>query len=403
MTVHALALPTSSDDGTSTDTAEVFRLSLGALVASGSTAMEARSGLFPTTGAALLTTGSAMAANIAPFTAWVDGSSGAGQGGYLVTSTASEPITFADGETSVARVDRVVCQIQHDTYDASGQRRARVVYLKGQTSGVASAVPASSLLLWEMTVPAGTSSGSGGLNFANAVDKRVWTVARGGQLPVASQAERDAISAPHTGMAIWRTDYAWHEAYDGTAWRVQGLALLPTLANATRITNPLTGQLAMANDGPQLYRYDGAAWSKYPSATSAAVVGDLANVSRGTTTSNTYTSSLTTSTDDPVSVTFTAPSTGAVWVNMTPRIAPTSGESFVSFQITNTSTSAVVVAAIDSNSVSSAYNGPVRSTGRRYVTGLTPGTQYTCTMMFRAASGTPSFDPGDLIVEAASA
>lgn len=396
MTVHALALPTDAGDGTSTDTAEVFRQALGAFVYQGGSALESRSGLFPTVGAAGLSGASAMSANIAAFTAWVDGTAGVNQGGYPVVSTANEPITFADGETGVARVDRVVVQIEHDTYDASGQRRARVRYLKGQASGVATAMPASSLLLWEMTVPAGASSGSGGLNFANAVDKRVWTVARGAVLPVANQAERDALPSPAVGQLIWRIDYGWLEVYDSTAWRVQGVAPVPASANLTRITNPVTGQLAIATGTAQVYRYNGTVWTVYP--TFGTVAADVLNTSRGSTTATSYTSALSTSTDDPITLTFTAPPSGAVWVTVSARIDP-AGEAFATFQILTSPGGVVHTPANDARAVSSSWNGPVRATRRCYVAGLTAGATYACTMMFRVQSGLAEFDGNDLIVE----
>ncbi len=397
MTVHALALPVDAGDGTSTDTAEVFRQSLGALVYQGGAPMEARSGLFPSGGnPAGLSGASAMSANIAPCSAWVDGTSGTNQGGYLLVSTAAELITFADGETGVARVDRVIAQVEHDTYDASGQRRARIRYLKGQASGVATALPASSLLLWEMTVPAGTSSGSGGLNFANAVDKRTFTATRGGMLPVANQTERDALPSPHVGQQIWRTDYGWQEIYDGTAWRVQGVAPVPASANLTRVTNPLTGQLAIATSTAQVYRYNGTVWVTYPTFGTVAV--DVLNTSRGSTIATSYTSALSTSTDDPITLTFTAPTSGAVWVTVSARIDP-AGEAFATFQIATSPGGVVTVAANDARAVSSSWNGPVRATRRCYVAGLTAGQLYSCTMMFRVQSGLAEFDGNDLIVE----
>ena len=47
----------------------------------------------------------------------------------------------------------------------------------------------------------------------------LYSVALGGILPVASQAERDALSGIYNGLAVWRQDLKQIEIYDGAAFR----------------------------------------------------------------------------------------------------------------------------------------------------------------------------------------
>jgi hypothetical protein len=88
-------------------------------------------------------------------------------------------------------------------------------------------------------------------------------VVRGAWVPVpqlitvANQAARDAIVTKYDGMTVYRQDMDWEEIYDGTAWRVQGLQAVASLAN---ITNPMTGQMAWLTTDGILYKWSGAAW-----------------------------------------------------------------------------------------------------------------------------------------------
>jgi hypothetical protein len=182
--------------------------------------LNGRSGIYPDLTAADLGTVSAMVASIAPFSAWVDGTSTGVQGGYSFTSDASVNITFDAGNASTTRTDRVIARVRDNPYDASGSQAGSVEYLKGNTTtGVATAVPASSLLLWEVSVPAGASAGGGGINFSTQkVDKRVYTAARGGTFNIGSQTDEDAIASPHIGMRIFRTDLKYFKVYNGSNW-----------------------------------------------------------------------------------------------------------------------------------------------------------------------------------------
>ncbi|MBB2909329.1 hypothetical protein FHS43_000575 [Streptosporangium becharense] len=194
------------------------RLTLGVFMGPGASVLERRGGLYYSPGAADLVGVSALQATVSSFVAIVDGTSNALQGQIVVVVDANETLTFAAGEPAVARTDRVVVQVRDTTYDASGATDARVVIVKGNTTtGAANPVPASSLLLWEVVVPAGASA----ITFASArVDRRQWT-ATPLRIPVNSQTERNALpNVP--GLEVTRLDTGDVEQWWGGAWRVIG-------------------------------------------------------------------------------------------------------------------------------------------------------------------------------------
>lgn len=246
-------------------TAEDHRFALQAdLVPAG--ALTARSGVFPNgTAPADLVSVSALQAKVTPFQAFVDGTSNALQAGYRFTSDADVTLTFGVGNGTNPRIDLVVARIRDDPYDASGSQTGTVEIVAGTPAGspVAPAVPASSLPLWEVLVPANASGGNP-INFSTArTDRRVYTGGLGSPFAVASAAERNAVTSPYAGMAVYRTDLKWVERYDGTGWRVEGVAQVAAFADlATLITSPYDGQLAVTTSDNRPWQYDNAttAW-----------------------------------------------------------------------------------------------------------------------------------------------
>jgi hypothetical protein len=93
-----------------------------------------------------------------------------------------------------------------------------VLVLKGNTStGAATTLPASSLLLWEVTVPIAAAS----ITFTSArTDRRVWT-ATPLRIPVNSSTERDALPAI-PGLEVTRLDTGNVEQFWAGAWRSSG-------------------------------------------------------------------------------------------------------------------------------------------------------------------------------------
>lgn len=145
-------------------------------------AMTSRSGIIPG-GTPMLLTGSGMTGSVSTGRAVVQGTSA--QGAYPAALTAAEPITVANGHASLARIDSVFLVIYDQLFDTSGTTLAAVTYVQGTAaaSPSAPAAPATTnaaLRLWDITVPAGASSGSP-INWATALtDRRVYTVAVGG-------------------------------------------------------------------------------------------------------------------------------------------------------------------------------------------------------------------------------
>jgi hypothetical protein len=250
------------------------RLTLGAFLAPGASALERRQGLYYYPGSADLVSAASLQANVGPFTAVVDGTSNSLQGQILVVSDANVTLTFSGGEPSVARVDRVILQIRDNSFDASGATDARVLVLKGNTStGAATAVPASSLLLWEVTVPIGAAS----ITFSTArADKRVWT-STPLRIPVNSQTERDALPTI-PGLEVTRLDTGNVEQYWSGAWRQSGgggsSAGTPTFTAAGTLAT-MTGGGRFYNDTGQPITIKGVRASVGTAPTGASIVIDV--------------------------------------------------------------------------------------------------------------------------------
>jgi hypothetical protein len=223
-------------------------------------ALTIRSGLFKSEGGGNLSTVSAMVARVAPLRAIIANSISASLGPYLLVSDANVDITFEAGEASVPRTDRIIARVRDNTNDGSGSTAGSVEYLKGQASGSATAMPNNSLLLYEMSIPAGASAGGGGVNFANAVNKRVYTTASGGIIPVANATDMSGITTPYEGMACYRIDIGILYIYVGGVWRPRGVASVASSSNLTDVVNVENGNMAVARDTGAIYLYNGSTW-----------------------------------------------------------------------------------------------------------------------------------------------
>ena len=237
-------------------TAEDHRFGLQAdIVSAGS--LRGRSGVFPNgSNPANLVTVGALQAKVTAFQAFVAGTSSSTQAGYRVTCDTDVTLTFDAGSGTNPRIDLIVLRVRDDPYDGTGTQAGTVEIIFGTpaVSPAVPAVPTSCLPLWQISVPA-NASGVNPINFAGATDRRVYTTATGGLLPVASAAERNAIVSPYSGMSIWRRDVNWEEAWDGTAWRVQGVPAVTDYAALSLITDPAPGMVALttADNVPWMY------------------------------------------------------------------------------------------------------------------------------------------------------
>lgn len=157
------------------------------------------------------------------------------QGAYPVAVTAPETLTFGDGHAQFARIDSVILHVYDGLYDASGQTLAAVEILSGEPSATPTAplLPSGSLRLWDVTVPAGVSAGTGGIDWPSALaDRRRYTAAYGGIIPRAALSDAGAYDGQYADVD--GTLYRWSAAE--TAWN---LYRPPTETTETR-TSGLT-------------------------------------------------------------------------------------------------------------------------------------------------------------------
>ncbi|GAA0719825.1 hypothetical protein Drose_06120 [Dactylosporangium roseum] len=197
-------------DGTVEYSALRVRQVLSALLAPGATNLGARSGVRPG-GTGLRVTASGSTATIQTGACVVDAAVTTTQAAYLIASSATETRTIPPADGTFNRIDSVYARVYDHAVDASGQRKADIEYLAGTPSSTPAAptLPPRSLLLGDLLVP---TTGP-----VAVTDRRRWTVASGGILPVRDQAERDAVDA-YDGLAVWRQDRKSLEVSDGSGY-----------------------------------------------------------------------------------------------------------------------------------------------------------------------------------------
>ncbi|MEV7441037.1 hypothetical protein AB0O22_07780 [Streptomyces sp. NPDC091204] len=178
-------------------------------------AMTSRDGVIAG-GTALAATGAAaMQVQLAVGRALVQGADA--QGAYPVAVTAPETLTVADGHAQYGRIDAVVLRVYDTAYDSTGQTLARAEIVQGAATAtpVPPALPAGALRLWEITVPAGTSAGTGGITWASALaDRRRYTSAYGGIIP---RGWGLGFSGAYAGQ--YRDNGTGLDRWDGSAWQ----------------------------------------------------------------------------------------------------------------------------------------------------------------------------------------
>ncbi|MFD7121898.1 hypothetical protein ACFWAA_33395 [Streptomyces sp. NPDC059922] len=180
MTVRAAWLLTGPPDGqTRTDT----RLApLGTMAPEGE--LTTRDGVIAG-GAPLMATGAGpMQVQLGIGRALVQGSTA--QGAYPVAVSVPETRTVADGDAQNPRIDSLVLRVYDGLFDASGATAVAVELINGAPAPTPSEppLPAACLRLWSLTVPAGASAGTGGINWASSLaDRRRFTSSYGGIIP----------------------------------------------------------------------------------------------------------------------------------------------------------------------------------------------------------------------------
>lgn len=152
---------------------------------------------------------------LGPVAAELDPGATTAQGMYGWASDNNVTGSVTAANATVARKDIVYIQVSDSTAgDGSGAVSAPVLYLAGPEDGTVAAptLPVRSFLVGYITVPAaGGGSPTVVLNTARFASA-------GAPLPVASQAERDALQA-FKGLQVMRTDVECRiQTWSGTEW-----------------------------------------------------------------------------------------------------------------------------------------------------------------------------------------
>jgi hypothetical protein len=139
------------------------------------------------------------------------------QGAYPVAVTAPETLTIGDGNAQHPRIDAVILRVYDSLYDTGDQILTRVEIVQGQPHATPSppTLPPAALRLWEITVPAGISSGTGGVTWTSALaDRRRYTSAYGGSIP---RGGGPSFAGADPGQ--YRDNGAGLDRWDGAAWQ----------------------------------------------------------------------------------------------------------------------------------------------------------------------------------------
>ncbi len=220
--------------------AEDFRQALQSLMTNEGVAssLKPRGGVVPGEGQALAVSAQGspnMTVNVATGRAIIPGTTSALQSAYTYLNDTTKVITIAAAHATLPRKDIIIARVQDAAYaGAVNTFTAEVVAGTPAGSPVVPATPASSIVLAEILLPAG----AGGATVTNAMitDRRVWTVAKGGILPIPDAGSRPA--APYLGQAVYRTDLSLVEIWNGSGWIAQvGDTNAQVLTNKT-LTSP---------------------------------------------------------------------------------------------------------------------------------------------------------------------
>jgi hypothetical protein len=351
--------PTQNSGPTGTLDSREVALHTGGLVMPGVAALKAKQGFRPCGGASpglVTATGTPDGfVHVAPFQLLLQNGRGSGLGVYITALDAIKDINILStpADPTNARRDLVIAQ-QSDIFDSDANSDFVVKQVVGTPSGspVDPTVTGSSnyVTLARVTVPANATS----INSGNITDLRtsghaksltggLYTVALGGLLPVASKAERDALTSLYEGLAVYRQDKDRIEIYDGAAWRMYG-------------GRPTSNSVATAES------------------TASAAYTDLTTAGPAVT--------VETGTEAKVTITAGIYNSGA-------------NVSYMGFGITGATT----LAASDARTLQNAATTGIRVSVVVHQTGLTAGDN-TFTAKYRAGAGTASFFDRVISVEA---
>lgn len=217
---------------------EDARLAIGSLVAAGASAFKAKSGFRPGPGASpglVTATGTPDGfVHVAPFQLMLQSGRATAPGVYLCTIDAIADVNILSTPANATnpRDDLVIAQ-QSDVFYGDGTNTLVIRQVVGTPAGVPSdpAVSGSGdyVTLARVRVPAlATTIVTGNITdlrtsgHAKSLTGGLSTAALGGLIPVASQAQRDALAGLYDGLPVWRQDLDALNVYDGSGWRYFG-------------------------------------------------------------------------------------------------------------------------------------------------------------------------------------
>jgi hypothetical protein len=281
--------------------------------------------------------------HVAPFQAVLQTTRASVGGAYVMTLDATKDINVLSTPANATnpRNDLIIAH-QADQFYGDGTSVMTVRQVVGTPSGSPSdpstAAYLDAIILARVRVNANATT----ITTSNITDLRpaaLYTVAVGGVLPIPSQSVRDALGGLYNGFTIWRQDRKWLEVHDGTAWRVQGVPIVTSVADLAAITAPLTGQIAWCTADDSFYRYSGS-WRRADWNSPWGIVGGKTWAATGATMATITAGSETLSTMDTGSVALV---NGRRYrVSWKPRLAFSASGSNSVLQVRETNVSGVV-------------------------------------------------------------
>lgn len=247
---------------------EEARVGLGALVMPSVSALKAKSGFRPAGGASpglVTATGTPDGfVHVAPFQLLLQGGRATVPGVYAACADAIVDINILStpADPTNPRDDLIVAQ-QSDTFYGDANSDFQVRHVVGTPSGTP-ADPAVSgsgdyITLARVRVDAAATTITSGKitdlrtgGHANSLTGGLYSVALGGTLPVASQAQRDALTSLFAGMRVYRSDLKIDEVYDGATWKPVAGTLIGHYIQTSAQSVPNNAQTALQFNGTDL-------------------------------------------------------------------------------------------------------------------------------------------------------
>ncbi|MFB6615947.1 hypothetical protein ACIGFK_38270 [Streptomyces sp. NPDC085524] len=299
------------------------------------------------------------------------------QGSYPVSLIEDMVLGFADGDATSGRIDLVCLRIYDGSYDSSNKWQAVAEVIQGTPSAtpVAPTAPPLSLPLYTVSVPAGTSAGKGGINWASALtDLRVPVVSLGGILPVLGEVSPGAYPGQYqdTTGALQR--------WDGSAWVSYPSALGGIAPKGTLTTASYVGQY---RDTPQrvLQRWNGTSWLP-----AAPVPMFTESLDAGFTTATAFSPNLQDTAVVSQQLTFNAPVSGAVLLTYGARMSVVGNATAIAYTgVRVTQGSTEIQAPDDERSASTPGDPATSASTTTRLGGLTADLPYTVTLVHRVS------------------